>query len=129
MRMAREIEPSLFLEADSIDDQSVTIPFADRISEPRRLAFLGQRPPIRENLPVVVVRLKEQHDQAGLLNDLPRRGVTIGIRHAVWETGFSPPFNHLRIRHIVTRYRRKPAPVLRFGALHNIPLNFTLFRL
>src|SRR2546426_3989578 len=86
MRMAREIEPCLFLEADSIDDQSVTIPFADRISEPRRLAFLGQRPPIRENLPVVVVRLKEQHDQAGLLNDLPRRGVTIGIRYAVWET-------------------------------------------
>src|SRR5205809_3723572 len=86
MRMAREIEPCLFLEADSIDDQSVTIPFADRISEPRRLAFLGQRPPIRENLPVVVVRLKEQHDQAGLLNDLARRGVTIGIRHAVWQT-------------------------------------------
>src|SRR5437763_4490477 len=86
MRMAREIEPCFFLEAGSIDDQSGTIPFADRISEPRRLAFLGQRPPSRENLPVVVVRLKEQHDQAGLLNGLPRRGVTTGVRHAVWQT-------------------------------------------
>src|SRR5438093_2013277 len=86
MRMAREIEPRFFFEANSINDQAVTIPLADRISEPRRFALFGQRPPIRENLPVVVVSLKDQDDQARLLNDLPRRGVTISIRHAVRET-------------------------------------------
>jgi hypothetical protein len=86
MWMAGEIEPCTFFEADSIDDQSVTVPFADRISEPRRLALIRQRPPIRENLPVVVIGLKQQHDETGLLNDLPRRLVTVRIRHTVRET-------------------------------------------
>src|SRR5438093_10662831 len=86
MRMAREIEPRFFFEANSINDQAVTIPLADRISEPRRFALFGERLAIRENLPVVVVSLKDQDDQAPLLNDLPRRGVTISIRHAVRET-------------------------------------------
>src|SRR5262249_8971280 len=78
--------PRLFFETNSINDQAVTVPFAHRISEPRRFALFGQRPPVRENLPVVVVSLKNHDDQARLLNDLPRRGVTISIRHAVRKT-------------------------------------------
>src|SRR2546427_12946573 len=86
MRMAGDIQPCIFLEADTIDDQSITVPFADRISEPRRLGLVRQGPSIRENLPVIVISLEEHDDKAAILDDLARRDVAVGIRHAVRET-------------------------------------------
>src|SRR5262245_44908696 len=91
MRMAGGIKPCRFLDANCFDNQCVPVPFADRISEPRRLAIIRQRPPVRENLPVVVIRLIQNRDEAGLLNDLSRSLVSIRIRHTVWKTASVRP--------------------------------------
>src|ERR1051326_3073410 len=86
MRMTRHVEPCGFFEPHIVDNESVTFPFADGISEPRRVGILRQRASVCEYLAVKMISLEQQNDKTRLLNDLPRRDVTVGIGHAVGDT-------------------------------------------
>src|SRR6516225_3542765 len=85
MRMAGQIQPYTFFEADVIDDQSVTLPLADGISEPCGVRISRELASICEYLPVEVIRLEQQDDKTRLFNNLPRGDVTVGIRHTVGD--------------------------------------------
>src|SRR5260370_622946 len=83
--MAVIVQPRFVVNAHSVDNQSVSVPFANGISVPRGIAVLRQRTSIREYLPVGMVGLKQHHQESRALNDFARSEVTIEIRHALRE--------------------------------------------
>src|SRR5262249_5582476 len=91
VRMAAIIEPRLFLDADSIDDQRISFPFADRVSVPRWVPLGRQWPSIGEYLSVGMVGLEQHHEQSRLVDDFTRREVAIEVRDAVRKTAPAGP--------------------------------------
>src|SRR5262249_30280719 len=86
MRMAVVIEPGRLVNTDRIHDQRIFVPFTDRISVPRGLAVLGERPAVGKYLAVGMVRLEQYGDEPGSLNDLTGSEVTVEVRHTVRKT-------------------------------------------
>src|SRR2546425_1580758 len=86
MRMAVIVEPCFFVNAHCIDNQSVSVPFANGISVPGGIALLRQRTSVSEYLPVRVVGLEQHHKESWNLNDFTRSEVTVEVRHTVRET-------------------------------------------
>ena len=54
VRVPREIEPELIVEADGIDDQGIAFPFAGGVSVPGGVGVVGMSAAVHENLPVAV---------------------------------------------------------------------------
>src|SRR5687768_4620667 len=69
--MPAVVQPGLAVEPDGVDDEDVAVPFADRITEPRRAAFDRMVAAVREDLTEVSEVLEEDDRQAGCLDDLP----------------------------------------------------------
>src|SRR2546426_9545826 len=86
MWMTGIIEPSIFLDTDGIDDQSISVPSTGRVSEPGGLALIRQWPAVDKYLPVRMVRLKEHHNESRRLNHFSRSVVTVEICHTVRKT-------------------------------------------
>ena len=82
--VAAVVKPRLFVDADGIDHQSVTLPFPDRIPEPRGIGVFRQRAAVSENLPMLIEFLVEHHGFPQRLDDLERDVRNQhGIRHAM----------------------------------------------
>src|SRR5215471_9481595 len=76
VRMAAEIEPELIVEANSIDDQSVPLPFADGVAVPGGIGIVGVFGLVQEDLSEAVnVALEQEKDvRVCLLDDAPGIG-------------------------------------------------------
>src|SRR5437867_5128142 len=86
MRMAIVIDPGRLVDTHRIHDQSIFVPFTDRVSVPGRLAVLGERPAVGKYLAIGMVRLEQYGDESGNLNDLTGSEVTVEVRHTVRKT-------------------------------------------
>src|SRR5207237_9570814 len=51
VRIAPVVEPRLVVEADRVDDERVTLPSADRVAPPRRIALIRMLPSVHAELP------------------------------------------------------------------------------
>src|ERR1700674_273335 len=82
MRMAADIQPGLVVETSGIDDESVSLPFANGVAHPGWVGIFRMLPSIGKNLAHVVF-VFEVHDRAARnLEEFKR--VRVGID--VWNT-------------------------------------------
>jgi len=77
------IEPAPIVEPPGLDNQGVSIPFADGITIPGGKLDFGKAAPIHENLAVVLHLLVKNGEYGGGLNDSFRPAVHIGVRDGV----------------------------------------------
>src|SRR2546426_5118500 len=91
MRMAVVIEPGRLVDTDRIHDQSIFVPFTDRVSVPGRLAVLGERPAVGKYLAIGMVGLEQYGDEPGNLNDFTGSEMPVEVRHAVRKTTTARP--------------------------------------
>src|SRR5437899_1270294 len=89
--MAVVIEPGGFVDTDCIHDQSIFVPFTDRVSVPCRLAVLGERPTVGKYLAVGMVGLEQYGDEPGSLNDFTGSEMPVEVRHTVRKTTTARP--------------------------------------
>src|SRR5579863_1695682 len=82
MRKASAINPGLFVQADSVDDKSVSFVPANRVSHPGQFRVLGMLAAVGEDLTYMVIELEILQYAPGSLNHLQRKGLNIDPRHA-----------------------------------------------
>src|SRR5579864_3423925 len=81
-RIAGKIGPDFVIEADGLDDESVSLPPAYRIAQPAGVRILGKRPPVRPDGAPDVEFLEEHEYAARDLHDLKRIGKYQQLRRA-----------------------------------------------
>src|SRR4051794_21618271 len=72
VRMPESIETSLVVEVEGVHDQGVSLPLANRISQPCGSQILVMLAPIRIDLAHMMIELEDLQHPAGNLNDLHR---------------------------------------------------------
>src|SRR5689334_6227811 len=81
------IQHALIIEARRIHHQCIALPFAHRVSEPRRLRVFRKCPPIRVDLPVWILVFVEHDNDSRRLHDLKRKIIIqVALRNAMWHT-------------------------------------------
>src|SRR5713101_5223809 len=84
--MAAGVQPTEIVESYCVDYQSVPIPFADRIPQPRRRWIDGKLASVSENLAEDGLHFVQQQDFARRLKDLEWLWQQIGVGHPVGQT-------------------------------------------
>src|SRR6202043_4170474 len=69
-RIAVWIGPNLVVKSDCVDNERISLPFADRLPQPGRVGILGKWPPIRPNGAPDVILLKQHKYPAWNLDNL-----------------------------------------------------------
>ena len=81
--MAGVIEPGGFVDTHRIDDQSIFIPFTDRVSIPGGLPIFGEWPAVGKYLAVGMVGLEQYGNESGNLNDFAGSEVPVEVCHTM----------------------------------------------
>src|SRR5690349_10597660 len=82
MREASAVDPGLFVKADGVNDQRVSLVPANRIPHPGQFRVPGMLAPIGEDLADMVIELEIFKHTTGSLNHLQREGLNINPGHA-----------------------------------------------
>src|SRR5262249_52146229 len=78
VRMTEAVEPCQIVEADAVDHESITFPFASRIAEPQWLKVRRRFTSVRVDLAMCVVGLIQDHRQGRHLDELDPGGQEVG---------------------------------------------------
>src|SRR5579864_7258714 len=84
--VAKSIQPNPIPKASGRYDESIAVPFPDRVAIPCGLHVVGPRTPVGEDLPVALVVLVENHKQPRSLDDFPVRTMRVSFRNADRQT-------------------------------------------
>src|SRR5262245_39938145 len=70
VRVSAGVEPAAVIEAIALDDERVSVPASDRVTEPCGRRIRGQFPAVSVDLAISGITLVEHHGEAGILDDL-----------------------------------------------------------
>ncbi len=70
MRVTERIQPALVVESHGIDDQRITIPPANRVSQPKRVRIGWRFAPVHIDLPMTSECFIHDDDQSRRLDNL-----------------------------------------------------------
>ena len=77
MGIAKVIEPGAFVVSGRGDDESVSVPFADRISHPSWIGILRELSAVGPDLPPYLVVLHVDYHSVGSLDDIERAQIRL----------------------------------------------------
>src|SRR5262245_24268665 len=87
--MPAVIQPTTIVETSGFDNQRVTVPFPDGITDPCGCHLFGEIPAVRKNLPEAVLVFVENRDHSRRLNDFKwSGGHHHRVRYTVGQTTF-----------------------------------------
>src|SRR6266566_1304285 len=108
LRVPIHVQPPNIIKGIGLDDERVALPPADGVTVIGRLAGLGQRTAIHEDLAVLIIGLEKNRNDLRSLDNLARRRNRIEIRYAVSEATLRwMTFLQVRFALLVERFCRR----------------------